>query len=245
MPRFPWRYIYIYAGVSCLSGLVQLGLTAYRNKRWGSPLPRVFIGGDGEGISVTIELSRPVRLDAGQYLNLWIWAPTASLWSWMQSHPFTVISWSPTEQSRLELFIEPRRGFTSKLVHTGKRMKTIDDALPSYTALFSGPHGISFPVWGYKTVLMFATGFGIVAMLPYLEKLIHGQKSCNGRTRRIHLVWHVEDIRRFTRMLDRLNDCLKDDAVDKGYVCTGPTSERGRAHWLHRSCVFPYTAKPS
>jgi predicted ferric reductase len=195
----------------------------YRNKSLGSPLPRVFIRADDGVVWATVELSRPLRLEAGQYINLWISAPTVSLWSWMQSHPFTVASWSPTEQCSLTLFIEPRKGFTSKLSQASTMTKAGDDTSISYSALFTGPHGISSPVWGFKTVLMFATGFGIVAMLPYLEKLIHGHKFGKGRTRRIHLVWHVEDIRQFTRILDLLNDRLKDDAMDKGYVCTQPT----------------------
>ncbi|KAK3304834.1 putative cell surface metalloreductase [Chaetomium strumarium] len=218
MPRFPWEYIYIYGGLSGILNLFQLGCTAYRNKRWGSPLPRLIIREDGGDVCITVELSRPVRLKAGQYINLWIWAPTVSFWSWTQSHPFTVVSWSPAEQRSLELLIQPRKGFTSKLLQTNKRMKNGDDASLSYPALFSGPHGISFPVWGFKTVLMFATGFGIAAMLPYLEKLIHDHKYCKSRTRRIHLVWHTEGIPQFTRILNLLNYRLKDDAIDNSYI---------------------------
>ena len=141
----------------------------------------------------------------------------------MQSHPFTVASWSPTEQGSLKLFIEPRKGFTSKLLRAGETKKPGDDASLSYLALFTGPHGICFPVWDFKTVLMFATGFGIVAMLPYLENLIHGHKYHKSRTRRIHLVWHVEDLRQFVMILDLLNECLKDDAIGKGYVGARPS----------------------
>lgn len=62
--------------------------------------------------------------------------------------------------------------------------------------------------------------FGIAAMLPYLEKLIHGRKFLKGRVRRIHLVWHVHDFGRFKRVIHLLNRYLDDDAIGKGYVPT-------------------------
>lgn len=217
---FPWLYIYIYGGVACFLNLVYVGLTVYRNKRRGNPFPRFLVRQQDGGICVTVELSRPVRVEAGQYINLWVWAPAVNPWSWIQTHPFTVISWSPIEQISLELLIEPRSGLTSKLIQTGTVERPTDDASLSYPALFSGPHGVSFPVWEFKTVIMFATGFGIAALLPFLEKLVHGRKFFKGCARRIHLVWHVQDLGRFKRIIHILNHHLEDDAIGKGYVCT-------------------------
>ncbi|KAK3933675.1 hypothetical protein QBC46DRAFT_275313 [Diplogelasinospora grovesii] len=218
VPGFPWFYVYLYGGAACLVNLVQLGIMTYRNKKWGSPLPRLLLGQDGGGICMTVELSRPVRIEAGQYINLWIWAPRISLWSWMQSHPFTVASWSPTEQTSLEIIVEPHSGLSSKLVQTSALTKTGDDGSSSYVAVFTGPHGISFPLWGFKTVVMFATGFGIAVMLPYLEKLIHGHKTFRGRANRIHLVWNVQNLTGFKRVVHLLNHHLEDDAIGKGYI---------------------------
>jgi NAD(P)H-flavin reductase len=126
-------------------------------------------------------LSRPLQVDAGKYICLWI--PGVSFRSFLQSHPFMVTSWSEEEQHSLDLFVEPRGGLTSELL---RRSKPDGNGRSLYVALFSGPHGTSAPVGDYETILMIADGFGIVAQLPYLKKLIYGYNACKTRTRRIH-----------------------------------------------------------
>lgn len=56
-------------------------------------------------------------------------------------------------------------------------------------AIFSGPHGTGIPVGDYGKVLMIATGFGIVAQLPYLKQLVRGTNNYQVRTREIRLIW--------------------------------------------------------
>jgi NAD(P)H-flavin reductase len=100
-----------------------------------------------------------------------------------------VTSWSEEKQLSLDLFIEPRGGFTSELL---RRSKPSNNGRSSYVALFSGPHGTSAPVGDYETILMVADGSGIFAHSAYLKKLIYGYNSCKTRTRRIHLVWQLQ-----------------------------------------------------
>jgi hypothetical protein len=45
-----------------------------------------------------------------------------------------------------------------------------------------------------ENILIVASGFGIVAHLPYLKQLIHGYNAREVRAHRIHLVWQVQDI---------------------------------------------------
>ncbi|KAH8655614.1 hypothetical protein BX600DRAFT_356869, partial [Xylariales sp. PMI_506] len=182
VPNFPWLYIYIYAGVACLSSTIYFVNVLYRNLKLGSALPQALLESNDGSIHIKIDLPRPAIIDAGQYINLWIWAPKVSLCSLMQSHPFTVTSWSLIEQESLDLLIQPRAGLTSKLTRATD-MK--------YLAFFSGPHGKTFPISDYKSVILVAMDFGIVGMLPYLTKLIHGYKLFTSRTCRIHLVWHI------------------------------------------------------
>jgi hypothetical protein len=54
-------------------------------------------------VKVHMVLPQPIKLEVGQYINLWML--TMSLWSWVQVYPFMVISWSPEAQETLELFI--------------------------------------------------------------------------------------------------------------------------------------------
>lgn len=139
---------------------------------------------DNSTIKVTVHLSRPMRVKAGQYINVWI--PWASIGSVAQTHPFTVTSWSNKPQKHLDLFIEPRRGFTKHLFDLSHYGPTTS------IAMFSGPHGKPLPLYQYENILLLATGFGIAAHLPYLKKLIYDQKSEATSVRRIHLVWQIE-----------------------------------------------------
>lgn len=184
-PLVPRIYAYIFATAFLLTLLLQ-GFFIHRSQ--------ARIAHFEDTIKVELTLSRPLKVKAGQYINLWI--PSLSFWSIFQSHPFTVASWSDGEQDSLDLFIEPRGGMTQKLLHhltpgSDGSQPRLDGSLPRL-ALFSGPHGISAPVGDYETVLMVASGSGIVAQLPYLKQLVYGYNARKSRTRRVHLVWQLE-----------------------------------------------------
>jgi NAD(P)H-flavin reductase len=168
----------------------------------GADFTRAYIVCDGDAVKIRLHLSRHISVKAGQYIELWI--PTISFGSLLQSHPFTVTSWSEQKQQYLDLLIEPRKGWTRKLLDSGKENEELLSkrgnkefasnlsGLNSHLALFSGPHGISIQVADYETVLLVASGFGIASQLPYLRQLIYGYNACKTRSRRIHLVWQLE-----------------------------------------------------
>ena len=108
-------------------------------------------------------------------------------------HPFIVASCEEGEQTKLELLVDPRKGFTSKLQRLA-RYESGSDWNDFRVALFTGPHGASAPRGEYERVLMVASGFGIVAQLPYLRQLIRGYNDFTTRTRRIRLVWQLQNI---------------------------------------------------
>ena len=138
-----------------------------------------------------ITLSRALKVEAGQYINLWI--SSVSFSSFLQSHPFVVTSWSHEEQNQLELFVEPRRGLTRELLYHAQAGER-GGAFGSRWVLFSGPHGISAPVGEYESILLVGTGFGMAALLPYLQELIHGYQTRKVCTRRIRVIWQVRHI---------------------------------------------------
>ena len=166
---------------------------------------------------------------AGQYINLWL--PSVSMWSWAQTHPFTVTSWSRGKQNILELVVEPRQGLTKSLAHRAHLMGL---GGLQCMALYSGPHGITESVDNYESVLCVASGPGIATIIPYVKKLIHSYNTCTSHVRRVHLVWQVESLREFwlywqkiprtngigvaISMQELLNDMLTDDVLDDGYV---------------------------
>lgn len=221
------RYLLIALGVFGLILFLQLITLLYRNGLFagrGSPRAIVsFSTGESteEGTAVKaahihVLLPRSVKVEAGQYINLWM--PSVSLWSWMQTHPFTVTSWSRGAQDTVELLVQPRRGFTADLL---RYASAAAGSSVSFLALFTGPHGVSEEVSRYESVLVLASGCGIAVAIPYLKKMIYGYSTCTSQVRRLHLVWQVESVDKMTPALALLNNLLKDDIMDDGYVSIG------------------------
>jgi predicted ferric reductase len=183
------RPVYIFGGICGLSLLTQAALLLYRNYVHGKPWPRIQVEYDNDTLRATLRLPRPVRVDAGQYINLWV--PSRA---WLSSHPFTVTSWSPVAQDSMDLIIEPRRGFTNKLRQLSQYGQN------QYLAFFSGPHGTALPVLEYQTVILVATNFGLVWMRPYIKKLFNDYELGNRFRRRVRLVWHLDLQGRPTRL---------------------------------------------
>jgi hypothetical protein len=197
---FPTCYVYITVGI--ISGITCLYLTMiiYRNGLFsGNGSPRAIVScrpiAPSPGatsvisapITVRLILPRPVMVKAGQYINLWL--PSVGLFSWAQTHPFTVTSWSHEKQGVLDLLIQPRRGLSATI---NQQVRAAGHASLSFLALYSGPHGISDSVSHYERVIMVATGSGIAAVIPYVMMLIHGYNTCTSNVRRIHLIWQVD-----------------------------------------------------
>jgi NAD(P)H-flavin reductase len=131
-------------------------------------------------VKATLSPEHPFGLKAGQYINMWLLS--ASFWSFMQSHPFVVTSWSERPQQQFDLFIQPRRGLTRKLSLSPPKNALV---------IFSGPHGMSAPVDEYENVVMVASDWGIAAHLPYLKQLVNGYKKRQVRAHRVLLVWQI------------------------------------------------------
>lgn len=180
--------------------LLQCAYLVYQNVHWnsvsGTWLSRAYLISDGDAVRVRLHLSRHLKIEAGQYIGLCI--PAVGFWSSLQSHPFTVVRWENEEQTGLDLLVEPRSGWTRKLLELADadaklRPAEVDiNQLPSHLALFTGPHGRSVPVADYETVLLISSGFGICSQLPYLRLLLHSDNACKTRGRRIHVIWQPE-----------------------------------------------------
>jgi hypothetical protein len=87
-----------------------------------------------------------------------------------------VTSWGEGETNRLRLFVEPRNGWTKKLLRYTRINR---DGTPC-RALFTRPYGINIPTRDCGILLLVASGPGIVAQIPYLKR--------RSRAHRIHLV---------------------------------------------------------
>lgn len=154
---------------------------------------------DNGPVQLTIVLQEALEMKAGQYVNIYI--PSVGIRSFIsiQTHPFVVASWTGKRQTKLELLIEPRRGWTRNL--KTRAIPASGESGGLGRVLFTGPHGAIIPVDSYEYILMVASGYGIVAHLPLLERLVQGTLAREVRARRIRLVWECEDIGKHSSLI--------------------------------------------
>jgi predicted ferric reductase len=179
--HFARIFFYVIAGVFLSSLTWQAGETVYTNGGWFQSVA-LSQNGSYDYIQVRMTLRKPIRVKPGQYINLWI--PLGPL-SGLQSHPFTVANWSTCAQTELKVFVHVNRGLTSKLRDAVKR------GLKSNIGLYMGPYGSTIDMKGYETILLVATGLGVVAVAPYLQWLVHAIRAREICSAPIHLIWHI------------------------------------------------------
>ncbi|KAF3037144.1 hypothetical protein E8E11_003317 [Didymella keratinophila] len=223
------------AAVFAVMLAVQSTHVLCQNKAMRAGLSRAYVFREGDAVKVRLRLSRHIRVKAGQHIGLCV--PAVGFWAPLQSHPFTVASWSADRRKDLDVVIEPRKGWTRALADLGRaneklmnermmRGGEVDmsrdtfsyDGLASHLALFTGPHGCSVPVGEYETVVMIASDFGIAAQLPYLDELVYGYNACKTRNRRVHLVWLLEKYSLISPLVSLLNAALEKDSLDDGFI---------------------------
>lgn len=173
--------------------MVEGGRVLWHNRFFYYGFPRAQVLRMGHIVSLVIDTPTPLPIRPGQYINVCI--PGVSSWSFIQSHPFYIcFARVYGRGTRLELIIEPRRGWTSKLLVQAGGPRLTDEYHPNdaYRTLFSGPHGQSINVGDYGTVFMIASGWGLTAHMPYLQALIYGFRKGTVKARRIHLVWQID-----------------------------------------------------
>ena len=111
--KVPRAYLLASGGTFLITFVMQIFAVLYRNFSLHRGCSRALIARQNGAVRMTIFPSRPWKVKAGQHINVWI--PSVSWWSFLQSHPFTVASWSDKGKPGLDFLIEPRDGFTRKL----------------------------------------------------------------------------------------------------------------------------------
>ncbi|KNB18242.1 hypothetical protein FOXG_15957 [Fusarium oxysporum f. sp. lycopersici 4287] len=196
-------YATLVAGIFLGSLTWQVGETVYMNGWWFQSVS-LSQNGSYDYIQVRMTLRKPVKVEPGQYINLWI--PLGPL-SGLQSHTFTVANWSIRAQTELKVFVGVNRGLTSKLRDAVKR------GLKSNIGLYMGPYGATIAMKGYETILLVATGLGVVAVAPYLQGLVHATRAHEIRSAPVHLIWHIPSWKQAHAVFDIIDFAL---ALDEG-----------------------------
>ncbi|KAI0191344.1 hypothetical protein F4808DRAFT_443927 [Astrocystis sublimbata] len=160
----------------------------------------------GDGIEIRVRMARPLQFEPGQYIRLSLWH--LSTFSAFEFHPFQ-ICWAYRDESDRQvivLLVQPRRGFTRRLVGSSSRR---------YRAFVEGPYGKSLSVGEYGTVLLLATGVGIAGQLPHIKKLLELYEDCQVKTRRIALFWELDAEAHRHWVKDWMDELL---ALDQDYI---------------------------
>ena len=205
--KFAQYYLTGVMGCFTLNTVGQILSIVLLNKFFYRGFPRAQISRVGGTVSLWVYTPTLLHIRPGQYINVYL--PGVSSWSFLQSHPFYV-SFARHEDvrfgryegkgTRLELVIDPRRGWTSKLFNRAQHQKhtksnTTLSQLP--LCFFSGPHGDPVHVENYGVVVLVASGWGITALMPYLQALIFGFHNSTVKAQRVHLIWQLGNTGRF------------------------------------------------
>ncbi|KAF8533983.1 hypothetical protein BDD12DRAFT_459059 [Trichophaea hybrida] len=167
---------------------------------------------DDDVIQIAVDFKRPWKFGPGQYVYLTI--PGISSTAVLQSHPFALAWWDQLHR-RAFFLAAPRKGFTRNLLlHRSGRISRIGNyntatgligapttiespyvdlkriATP-LRAMIEGPYGQFKDLGSYGTVLMIATGLGIVGHLSYIKYLLEAHRNRQIRTQRICLYWQM------------------------------------------------------
>ena len=178
----PRLYLLIAACLQAAVSALHFGQMIYRN----TPLNEAVIESHVDAVTICVKVSRPWKYRAGQYIRLCM--PGASLTSLIQLHPFMISGWYREKENdkvvdKVVLLAQERRGFTANLHHI-KNCKR--------KAIIDGPYGNELHLESYDTVLLFATGIGIAAQLPYVKQLLDGYQKSEVKTPRVALFWEIE-----------------------------------------------------
>lgn len=174
-------------GLFGASNLMRTVRIAYRNFTWKMCWARATVIEGNNVMEVKIEVPRPWIVKPGQYVYLW--APKVSYLSLFQSHPFSIAWWSEDVNGRattLSMLVEPHHGFTNSLRHKSNLNH-------SFRVAVDGPYGRAVDISKYNTIVLFATGIGIAALMPILKGAIKQSRSVTTIFKRISVVWQLEE----------------------------------------------------
>lgn len=177
-------------------------LLVYRNFSVSQPHTSIIVENIHNSLQVKVKLPRPWKIKPGQYVYLTTLRP--GFFSIFQRHPFMVIG-SESESYNFQLFIQPRMGFTNRML-----MQTLGGT-PELSALIEGPYGHGFDLRDFGTVVLFASGIGIAGHLAYVQSLIYDYRKLKTKTRDLLLVWHVDNKYQLDLVWGVMNHILRRD----------------------------------
>jgi hypothetical protein len=205
----------------------------YRNTVWnrhGGNIVRVSsVRQCGDSLTVKIRLKRPWKVQPGDFIYLRLL--TMRCGSIFQRHPFVITWWDERDEADnkenldgqeelknitgqqnsmgkaliLYVMIDPQHGWTQNFMAQRS-------AFENQVAWLDGPFGSSYRLEEYSTVILFASGNGIVAQLPLLRVLAGRLTDPAFQIKRVKLVWQTEKSNE--QLQDWMHEILRDEELD-------------------------------
>ena len=188
-----WNYLWATAAIWALSYCVRL---FYLN--WTNPWRLSWLIGEEAGLTilpenaVKVTVPSQVRWTPGQHVYLRM--PGISVF---ENHPFTIASLCsddfPSEYGEnyrdMTLVFRPFGGFTRKVLNAAIE----NGPEKTYRAFIDGPYGgMRRDLASFDTVVLFAGGSGITAIVSQLLNLIKKMRDSKAVTKQVHVVWALK-----------------------------------------------------
>lgn len=124
-----------------------------------------------------------------------------------QTNAVHVSTSEKSKQQYIWIMIDPQKGWTRRIAkHT--------DSLKGTVAWLDGPYGPLHRLHNFGCVLLFASGTGIFALLPYVKRLTELAMDTRATTRRIKLVWYTKEYHDQVKIwMQRLLDDVELDVI--------------------------------
>ncbi|KAK6607712.1 ferric reductase like transmembrane component [Botrytis cinerea] len=203
-----WNYLYATVAIWALAYLTRVG-----NLNWAKPWRNSFLIGDEAAITLmaenAIKVTVPTQMTwrPGQYIYLRM--PGISVF---ENHPFTISSLCsedfPSEYGEqyrdCTMVFRPFGGFTKKVLETA----THNGPFKTYRAYLDGPYGgMQRELAAFDTVILFAGGSGITAIVSQLLNLIKRMRDGKAVTQKIEVVWALKRLESMDWFREELRIC--------------------------------------
>jgi len=162
-----------------------------------------------------LSLPRAWTMEPGQYVYLTLL--TSKALSWAQRHPFVITWWDDdptgTSSKTIYIMIESRKGWSRRIFRHAK-------SLQNFICWLDGPYGHHRGIFQHGCVLLFATGAGMFAILPFVKHLTDLAHNSATNTRRIKVVWYTDQKEAITHLHNWMQSLLDKSVLDKSVSCT-------------------------
>jgi predicted ferric reductase len=203
-----WSYLYATIAIWFSSYLFRVF-----NLNWANPRRMAWLIGDEAAVTLMAENAIKVTIPTqmkwrpGQFVYLRM--PGISIF---ENHPFTIASLCsedfPSEYGELyrdcTLVFRPFGGFTRKVLDTAVEK----GPFKTYRAYLDGPYGgMQRELAAFDTVILFAGGSGITAIVSQLLNLIKRMRDGKAVTKKVEVVWALKRLEAMDWFREELRIC--------------------------------------